>query len=63
MFRQLDGVTLVRDFPQHGLRRGDDGTVERYTLTLARSKFIAANGKTIAVVIIWPGLLQKTSVA
>ena len=56
MFRTLDVVALLVDLPEHGLRRGDLGTVVdvpgRDTLEV---EFITASGKTQAVVTLTPG--------
>ena len=47
----LDVVVLTRDLPAHGLRRGDLGTVvERYGPDALGVEFVAASGRTQALV-------------
>ena len=51
MIRELDSVILTVDLPEHGLRKGDVGTV----VLLHRGggyevEFITLNGETVAVV-------------
>ncbi len=51
MIRELDSVVLTLDLPEHGLARGDIGTVvllhgeEGYEV-----EFVALDGETLAVV-------------
>jgi len=51
MIRELDSIVLITDLPEHGLKRGDIGTVvldhhgEGYEV-----EFITLKGETIAVV-------------
>lgn len=52
----LDVVVLTSDSPQHGLRRGDLGTVvEIHNLTSFIVEFVAASGRTQALVTLGPG--------
>jgi Domain of unknown function (DUF4926) len=47
----LDVVVLTRDLPDHGLRRGDLGAVvEQYGLDAMGVEFVAASGRTQALV-------------
>jgi hypothetical protein len=47
----LDVVVLTRDLPAHGLRAGDLGTiVERYGPDSIGVEFVAASGRTQALV-------------
>jgi len=47
----LDVVVLTRDLPAHDLRRGDLGTVvERYGPNSIGVEFVAASGRTQALV-------------
>ena len=51
MFNQLDTVVLTRDIPDAGLRRGDLGAiVEVYGLNAFEVEFVAASGRTQALV-------------
>ena len=50
-FRELDIVVLEKDFPAHGLKQGDLGTVvEIYEPDAVEVEFVAASGKTKALV-------------
>jgi len=50
-FALLDIVALKRDLPQHGLKRGDIGTlVELYEPDGVEVEFVAPSGRTQAVV-------------
>ena len=50
-FEVLDTVVLERDFAEHGLRRGDLGAVvEVYPPNGLEVEFVAASGKTVALV-------------
>ena len=50
-FQILDTVVLDRDVPEHGLRRGDLGAVvETYEPNGLEVEFVAASGRTLAVV-------------
>jgi len=51
MIRELDTVVLTRDFPEHGLKKGDVGAVVHlYTDRGAfEVEFVTAEGKTVAV--------------
>ena len=51
MIRELDTVVLTRDVSEHGLKKGDIGAVvHRYSDQGAfEVEFVAAEGKTIAV--------------
>ena len=51
----LDVVVLTRDMPVHGLRRGDLGAVvERYGVDGIGVEFVAASGRTQALVTLRP---------
>lgn len=51
----LDVVVLERDLPAHGLRRGDLGTVvEVHTPDAFMVEFVAASGRTQALVTLGP---------
>jgi len=51
----LDVVVLTRDMPAHGLRRGDLGAVvERYGVDAIGVEFVAASGRTQALVTLRP---------
>lgn len=56
MFDELDTVVLKSDIKKYGLKRGDIGTVvHKYDSGKALEiEFIAATGKTIAVVTLTP---------
>ena len=50
-FRELDTVVLEKDLPAHGLKRGDLGAVvEVYQPDAVEVEFVAASGKTKALV-------------
>jgi hypothetical protein len=50
-FYPLDTVVLDRDFPEHGLERGDLGAVVHvYAPDGLEVEFVAASGRTEAVV-------------
>jgi len=57
MIRELDTVVLTRDFPEHGLRKGDVGAVvHRYADRGAfEVEFVTAEGKTVAVLTLTVG--------
>jgi hypothetical protein len=47
----LDRVVLQHDLPEHGLKKGDLGTVvETYTPDGVEVEFMTASGETVAVV-------------
>ncbi len=49
-FRELDIVVLIRDVPEHDLRRGDVGTiVHLHTRDAFEVEFMSASGRTHAV--------------
>ena len=51
----LDVVVLTRDVPAHGLRRGDLGAVvECYSADAIGVEFVAASGRTRALVTLRP---------
>jgi len=52
MIQELDSVILTADFPEHGLRRGDIGTVVLVHRDRAgyEVEFVALDGETIGVV-------------
>jgi len=50
MIEELDMVALTRDFDSHGLKRGDIGAVvHKYSKEGFEVEFVAAEGKTVAV--------------
>lgn len=50
-YKVLDTVVLDRDLPEHGLKRGDLGTVvETYRPDGLEVEFVTASGRTQAVV-------------
>lgn len=55
----LDAVVLKRDMPAHGLRAGDLGSiVERYGPDSVGVEFVAASGRTQALVTLHPDDLR-----
>lgn len=53
--QSLDVVVLTKDLPAHGLRRGDLGAVvERYDAVSIGVEFVAASGRTQALVTLHP---------
>jgi hypothetical protein len=56
MFKELDMVVLIHDKKEHGLKKGDLGTiVHLYSDKKAMEvEFVAASGKTIAVLTLTP---------
>ena len=51
MLRELEPVVLTRDLPEHGLKRGDLGTIV-HADSADRGyevEFVTAKGKTVAV--------------
>ena len=60
MLRELDSVVLTVDMPEHGLRRGDVGTVvlvhgERGY----EAEFMTLDGETVAVVSLSPDQVRQ----
>ena len=56
----LDVVVLTHDLPAHGLRRGDVGAVvEVYGPDAIAVEFVAASGRTQALVTLQPQDLRK----
>jgi hypothetical protein len=51
MIRELDGVVLTHDMPEHGLKKGDVGAVVHcYADGVAwEAEFVAAGGTPLAV--------------
>ena len=50
-YRLLDTVVLDRELPEHGLRKGDLGTVvEVYEPDGLEVEFVTASGRTVALV-------------
>jgi hypothetical protein len=49
-FELLDVVVLERDMPEHGLRRGDLGTIVEFAGDRFAVEFVAASGRTQALV-------------
>ena len=60
MIRELDTVVLTRDFPEHGLKKGDVGAVVHlYTDRGAfEVEFVTAEGKTVAVLTLTEGNIR-----
>jgi hypothetical protein len=58
----LDVVVLKRDLAAHGLRRGDLGTiVEQYGPDSLGVEFVAASGRTQALVTLHPSDLRAVA--
>ena len=58
----LDVVVLTRDLPGHDLRRGDLGTiVEQYGQHAIGVEFVAASGRTQALVTLCPDDLRSVA--
>ena len=58
----LDVVVLTHDVPAHGLRRGDLGAVvEIYASESIGVEFVAASGRTQALVILRPDELRAVA--
>jgi len=58
----LDVVVLKRDLTAHGLRQGDLGTmVERYGPDSVGVEFVAASGRTQALVTLHPADLRAVA--
>jgi hypothetical protein len=61
-FHELDIVVLERDLPEHGLRRGDTGTVvdvlDGRAVTV---EFVRASGMTQALVDVGPADVRPTT--
>ena len=58
----LDVVVLNRDLPGHDLRRGDLGTiVEQYGAHAIGVEFVAASGRTQALVTLCPDDLRSVA--
>ena len=58
----LDVVVLTHDLPAHGLRRGDLGAVvEVYASDAIGVEFVAASGRTRALVTLQPADLREVS--
>ncbi len=56
MIKELDTIVLTRDFPEHGLSRGDIGVVvHRYKDDAAYEvEFVTGKGETLAVITLEP---------
>jgi hypothetical protein len=56
MMNELDAIVLKRDFPEHGLNRGDIGVVvHRYAGDAAfEVEFVTGRGDTLAVITLEP---------
>ena len=63
MIRELDAVVLESDVPEHGLKRGDVGTVVLVHQDGAgyEVEFTALDGETIAVTTLPEGQLREVS--
>lgn len=60
--KTLDVVVLERDVPAHGLRRGDVGAVvEVYGADQVAVEFVAASGRTQALVTLKPSDIREVS--
>jgi hypothetical protein len=58
----LDVVVLEHDIPKHGLRRGDLGAVvEVYGPDAIAVEFVAASGRTQALVTLTPAHIRAVS--
>lgn len=59
MIKELDTIVLTQDLPEHGLKRGDLGTVvllhepEGYEV-----EFLTLDGQTVAVASLAPGQVR-----
>ncbi len=55
MIRELDTVVLTEDLPEHGLKRGDIGTIVLlHDLPGYEVEFVSLDGETLAVVSLTP---------
>lgn len=60
MIQELDSVVLTTDLPEHGLKRGDIGTV----VLIHRDgkgyevEFVTLDGETVAVVSLFPSQIR-----
>lgn len=63
MIRELDTAVLTRDMLEHGLRKGDVGTVVHcYTDgTAFEVEFVTAEGKTVALLTLAPEDIRPIS--
>jgi hypothetical protein len=60
--RELETVVLQRDLPEHGLKKGDLGTVVmRQRSGAVEVEFLRASGQTQAVVSLETGDVRKAS--
>lgn len=60
MIRELDRVVLKTDLRDHGLKRGDVGTVVlRHGSRGYEVEFMTLDGATIAVVTVTPGQIRR----
>jgi hypothetical protein len=58
----LDVVVLKEDVPQHGLRRGDLGTVvDVYAPDAIEVEFVTASGRTQALVTLSPSAVREVN--
>lgn len=58
--RPLDVVVLRHDLPAHGLRQGDLGAVvELYSSDAIGVEFVAASGRTLALVTLRPADVRE----
>ena len=63
-FQTLEYVALERDLPEHGLRKGDLGTiVEVYERDGLEVEFVAASGETQAVLTLTARDVRKVTSA
>lgn len=60
--QNLDVVVLNEDFPLHGLKQGDLGTVvEIYAPDAVEVEFVTASGRTQALVTLPPSAIRAVS--
>ena len=55
MIKELNGIVLVTDLPEHGLQAGDIGTVVLvHSIRGYEVEFMTLDGETLAVVSLYP---------
>ncbi len=61
-YKVLDTVVLERDFPSHGLKKGDLGAVvEVYEPDGLEVEFVTASGKTTALITVRVGDVRSVA--
>ena len=61
-FKELDTVVLVRDLPEHGLRRGDLGAIVHVSEPDGLEvEFVTASGRTEALVTLRTGDVRSVA--